>query len=527
MNMNIHDHAMHDQQLLNKEIKKQNEEQTLRELPVMTEASETVVATGEVNMMDMEMTVMPTSIPAAMETSAEPMAMAQVTTADQMSESIKSTIAEKSSDTSTPVGQFDNVHRDSEFALDFEESLNDNGMISGGEFRRLEGKFTAEKPEESFIDFMKANVTDASQMTSEVAEIVGELNIANAEMTEAAAKSENPATEDTDLASQEAIDKAVEDGILDAGLAEELAGTITNQGLTDLGAEPAFTNPDEVPEQFQPGVEDFLASDKTNEFLGRDGSREVSTDEEHANMDHSHSMPMREANEVLTEAPKAPEEIYNTLGDLLDSEGKIELIDRSFIDGNGHSGHTGHTGPEMGHALDIDDTIAAAEAMGMDAMGFLSQYTQDESKFEGAWNDQLKMAGSLTVLNDAVAAKTLGDAINMDNDALSKVAGDATIAAIAGDGATVRSVIDNAGGDTSALSDNMLAQIWGTNSHMYNHATLNYKGPDFGVTHIRSLNDNADDGTERGTLGFYNDKGEWPEWDSHENLRKFMDQYFG
>jgi hypothetical protein len=181
----------------------------------------------------------------------------------------------------------------------------------------------------------------------------------------------------------------------------------------------------------------------------------------------------------------------------------------------------------MGHALDIDDTIAAAEAMGMDAMGFLSQYTQDESKFEGAWNDQLKMAGSLTVLNDAVAAKTLGDAINMDNDALSKVAGDATIAAIAGDGATVRSVIDNAGGDTSALSDNMLAQIWGTNSHMYNHATLNYKGPDFGVTHIRSLNDNADDGTERGTLGFYNDKGEWPEWDSHENLRKFMDQYFG
>jgi hypothetical protein len=273
---------------------------------------------------------------------------------------------------------------------------------------------------------------------------------------------------------------------------------------------------------------DSEAATSSANMSGMDHSN-VSADEmghsedEHAAM--GHSMPARESNEVLTDAPRAPQEVYDALSNKIDDDGTIELLDRTFIDG-GHTGHTGHTGPEMGHALDIDDTMAAAAAMGMDGLSFLNEYTQDESKYSAAKTDDLKMAGALTVLNDAVAAKTLGDALYMDNDKLSKVAGDATIAAIAGDGAKVREILDDVGANTAPLSDNMLAQIWGTNSHMYNHATLNYKGPDFGLTHIRSLNDNADDGTERGTLGFYNDKGEWPEWDSHENSRKFMERYF-
>jgi hypothetical protein len=376
---------------------------------------------------------------------------------------------------------------------------------------------------------MKSNITDTSQMSSEVAEMVGELTPGAA--TEATTSDEAPA--DTELASQEAIDKAVEDGILDASLAEEFAGKLTNQNLTDLGAEPALTNPDEVPAEFQPGVDEFINSDLTNQFLGRDGSAEATGDVateaagntamegmdhaghsevgDHAGMDHDAKMD--HSNGLIAEG-KAPQSLIDGFGDWVDADGKV----RSANVGGHANMHHDHV---MGHEMNVNATYEAAQAAGIDAMGFVDQLRSSDANYNPGQSDEQKYVGAMVVLNDAIAAKTMGG-LNKSDEAINKIAGDATNAALNHQGAELRNILTEAGGDVSNLSDNMLVNVWSTNSHMYNHAIVNVSTDHFALTHLRSLNDKAEDGTAPMTLGFYNDRGEWPQWDAHEDSRQFL-----
>jgi hypothetical protein len=148
------------------------------------------------------------------------------------------------------------------------------------------------KFDEFIADTLAYNNLEASEvLTEDAAELLTQISENLVVPPTYGQSTEEVATEQTGeldleaLASQEAIDKAVEDGILKAEIAEEFAGKITNQGLIDLGADPAFANPDEVPEKFQAGVEDFLALDKTNEFLGRDEIRDVESVDEVAGIE--------------------------------------------------------------------------------------------------------------------------------------------------------------------------------------------------------------------------------------------------
>ena len=217
-------------------------------------------------------------------------------------------------------------------------------------------------------------------------------------------------------------------------------------------------------------------------------------------------------------AERAPDDIVAGLGGLVDAEGNVEAANKGQ-----HSGHAGH---EMGHELNVHATYEAASAAGIDADQFIGDFVADDSNFNPNQTTEQKYAGALTVLNDMTAAVTMGG-IEGDLGEISTIAGSATEAALAGDADALRGILTDAGGDVRHMSDDMLLNTWATNSHMYNHSILNVESDHFALTHLRSLNDNASDGTEPGTLGFYNDKGAWPQWGAQEDAIGFLNETLG
>lgn len=103
----------------------------------------------------------------------------------------------------------------------------------------------------------------------------------------------------------------------------------------------------------------------------------------------------------------------------------------------------------------------------------------------------------------------------------------AKLSAIDGDVASLRNLIEQKGGDTLGLSDEQLRNVWATNEHNNLHGILDAGSPIGQSIHMTSLNDNAGDGTPKGTMGGYNDKGEYPQWGWFEDIQdigsKFSD----
>lgn len=180
-------------------------------------------------------------------------------------------------------------------------------------------------------------------------------------------------------------------------------------------------------------------------------------------------------------------------------------------------GHNGHADDSMGTLMNVHDVFGAAEAAGLDAEGFLTAFMADMDHFNDPRHvDWWYPAASLAVMNDLTAAVTMGG-LDGDHGTLELIQGAATQAAFRGDADDLRAVLAGAGGDPGPLSDAQLLAVWGTNSHHYNHNALRVHADDganlgFKITHLRSLNDHALDGTEPGTRGGYNDRGEYPEW---------------
>ena len=122
------------------------------------------------------------------------------------------------------------------------------------------------------------------------------------------------------------------------------------------------------------------------------------------------------------------------------------------------------------------------------------------------------------------AITTLGGLSGDHGGPLELVLGSATNAALAGDAAGVRAALEGNGGDTSALTDELLVSMWSTNSHYYNHAILNVTLGGFKITHLRSLNDRGQDNNPQWTRGGYNDKGQWPEWEMYTKGTSFLSE---
>jgi len=116
-----------------------------------------------------------------------------------------------------------------------------------------------------------------------------------------------------------------------------------------------------------------------------------------------------------------------------------------------------------------------------------------------------------------------------DEETAMKVYGSLKLAAIDGDGAAIRSILEENGGDTMGLSDQALVDTWGVNEHEGLHEII------FGnldqvanAVHMTSLN--RDDGMnapigEPGTVGGFNDKGQFPQWGWFESAQNMNDVF--
>ena len=203
----------------------------------------------------------------------------------------------------------------------------------------------------------------------------------------------------------------------------------------------------------------------------------------------------------------APDWLVDWLGDGVMADGTVMSLG---------VGHNGHADGSMGTLLNVHDVYGAAVDMGLDAERFVTEFSSDLDHFNDPRHvDWWYTASTLAVLNDLTAAATMGG-LDGDFRTLELIQGAATQAAFRGDGAAIREILVGAGGDPSPLTDAQLVDVWGTNSHHYNHNALKVHASDgsnhgFKLTHLRSLNDHAMDGTEPGTRGGYNDRGEYRE----------------
>jgi hypothetical protein len=299
-------------------------------------------------------------------------------------------------------------------------------------------------PDQTINQVMEQGEITAGEETDEVAatdEVAG--------TDEAEATGETEELDPTALASDDAIAKAVEDGILDAGLAEEFAGTLTNQNLIDLGAEPALTNPDEIPEEFQAGVDEFIESDLINEFLGRDGvteaegidavteTDEVTTTDEVAGTDEAETDELNTA-AVLTpeeQAAKAKEDYTVAFNDFLDDfsasteedgllsgieygrlkekyEQQVELQNESLaFEGQNAAAQSFDRFLEKAYTrgdLEISDDVLAAMEDSVDAMSADEIAVEDEFV-----NTKLAFYDAVANLGGEVNADNIGDLVKM------------------------------------------------------------------------------------------------------------------
>ena len=197
-------------------------------------------------------------------------------------------------------------------------------------------------------------------------------------------------------------------------------------------------------------------------------------------------------------------------------------VSASVSAANGH-GHHGN-----GHEMNLNDIVNAGRRMGMSDAGmrrFVADFKADGSNYNPGQPDDKKTVGAALGLTTAMAIETL----NIDGQGLGKAdvqrRGAAAVnAAHAGDGAAVREAL---GGDANdnirGLTDQDLVNIWGTNTHFYNHNILSAaagKTSDmFQATHLLMRNTEAQDGTAPGTLVGYNDKGEWSQWGWFDNVK--------
>lgn len=208
--------------------------------------------------------------------------------------------------------------------------------------------------------------------------------------------------------------------------------------------------------------------------------------------------------------------------------------------GAGHGGGSGHVGegdiaPEShgasghigaGHGLgglintglhdSAMDTIFGMS--GSQTIDYIISTMDSVGGYNAGQSPEQKEKGAYLVANMLMKQAMLPPELFGSEQEAGSVYAQAKLFAIEGDTAGLRLLIESQGGNTAGLSDEELINIWATNEHNNLHGIIMGNMTIANAVHMTSLNDNAADGTTQGTLGGYNDKGEYPQWGWFEDL---------
>ena len=197
-----------------------------------------------------------------------------------------------------------------------------------------------------------------------------------------------------------------------------------------------------------------------------------------------------------------------------------------------------HSHPTNGRILNKGELDSIQKALGIPHVSYFVQkldsipgaYCQGKSPDEKTHGGYIVMSTAMK-LKIMPAAKWSGcdtsqadiSSPNSCEMTAGKVYGALKVAGKNGDGATVRQILTENGGNTFGLCDNMLMWLWGGNEHQYLHHFLCHEAgspPEvstvFHGIHITSLSDKIGVNAYWGPkvpkdLGGFNNHGEWPE----------------
>lgn len=152
----------------------------------------------------------------------------------------------------------------------------------------------------------------------------------------------------------------------------------------------------------------------------------------------------------------------------------------------------------------------------------------------GAYNQgqppEKKVAGAYLALNTLSKMATLPPAQLKGENEASAAYGALKVAGAQGDGAMIREILEEKGGSAMGLSDKDLVDLWGVNEHHHLHAVLFGNSKVYNPIHMTSLNDQDQWGEipgEKGALGGFNDKGEYPQWGWFDDAQGFQSLFEG
>lgn len=192
------------------------------------------------------------------------------------------------------------------------------------------------------------------------------------------------------------------------------------------------------------------------------------------------------------------------------------------------SGHIG--GPESGHGM-LQNKRLTLETLekftGRDGEQVIRDFVK-AGEANGAYNrgqtEAQKTKGAFLMANTAVKLEML-PAQQFNNSTEAGMAwGRAKNLALAGDAQGLRQHIANEGGNTRGLNDAQLINAWGTNEHNNLHNITFGNSAVYNPIHMTSLNNNdahVHDGMNRGQMGGYNDKGDYPQWGFFDDAKNY------
>lgn len=213
--------------------------------------------------------------------------------------------------------------------------------------------------------------------------------------------------------------------------------------------------------------------------------------------------------------------------------------------GADHHGMTGlGVGQSLGEYITPDSTTASQHIGEGHGMGFLMHRATHDAAIEtvfkkpasevlssvqstlentgtylGNKTDTEKIKGAYLTANMLMKQGMLPATLfGSEKDAGSTYA-QAKLKAIDGDVTGLRKLIESKGGSTFGLKADQLLNVWATNEHNNLHSALDAGSPIGQTIHMTSLNDKAQDGTAKGKLGGYNDRGEYPQWNWFEDAK--------
>jgi hypothetical protein len=175
-----------------------------------------------------------------------------------------------------------------------------------------------------------------------------------------------------------------------------------------------------------------------------------------------------------------------------------------FCEQKGCSGHLRI--PEDGKALNYGTLRSIFDKLDFPSDEEMIQRLDAVNAFNAGQPDDRKRAGAY--LAYSTVAKYILVPASGDEKADATTFGDLKIAGMQDDHDTIAKYVK----DDKGLSQSELADLWGGNEHWNLHAVLFGNPTVWNAVHCTSLNDNAGDGTPKGKLGGYNDKGEFTQW---------------